>query len=164
MNFEETRGFWDDRHSSSDQGLARRLGAQVPVVEAELSRRLDMRQPYDGLLDLGCGDGRMLPYLGLIGRHVWAADISPVGLAKADGRAPNVSAIQLRMPYVIPLKDASVDVATLLFILQSITDDVLLAATAAELRRVLKPGPARAGADGRRDHSGPGLVTGYRAR
>jgi len=140
MNFEAMKRFWDDRYGRMEPGWAHRMLAQVPAVETELRKHLDPAQPFGTLVDIGCGDGRFLPFLALVAKHVWGVDVSPVALQRATGKARNVTLMQADWPYNLPFRGGSVGAATVLFAFQHMVDDTVAGATAAELRRILAPG------------------------
>jgi len=91
------------------------------------------------VLDLGCGPGRFSVELArLTGGQVVAVD--PIGylleLAPPD---PDVT-YRAMDEGIIPVADASADLVWICLVLGGITDDAVLHRTAAEVRRVLRPG------------------------
>jgi 2-polyprenyl-6-hydroxyphenyl methylase/3-demethylubiquinone-9 3-methyltransferase len=104
------------------------------LAAARAARVPPAARPGAVLVDAGCGGGLLAPHIRHLGyRHV-GVDLRRVGLAQSAARgvlpvAGDVSAL--------PLADACADVVAAGEILEHVTD---LAATVAELVRVLRPG------------------------
>lgn len=96
-------------------------------------------------LDFGCGTGRWTPHLAAHIGYALGVDLLPEFVDYAEAHRPptcGLSRLEYR-PYMrghIPAPDASFDVLWVCMVLGAILDDDMLAATARELRRVLRPG------------------------
>lgn len=104
---------------------------------ATFARYVRAARPLD-VLDLGSGTGRFSPYLAeTFGGPVYAVEPSEKMISAAITQAvdPNVHYIR-GTAEAIPLRDSSIDVALLYFVLHHIADKDL---GAAELSRVLRP-------------------------
>lgn len=93
------------------------------------------------LLDFGCGIGRWSPVLHEIGRTI-AVDPTAQFLKYAREHNPldPPSEYRLYQNGKISMADGEADVVWACMVLSTVLDDVMLAATVAEIDRVLKPG------------------------
>ena len=93
------------------------------------------------LLDFGCGIGRWSPTLQQIGRAI-AVDPTAQFLEYAKEHSPldPPSEYRLYCDGRIPMDDGEADVVWACMVLSTVLDDAMLAATVAEIDRVLKPG------------------------
>ena len=89
----------------------------------------------DRALDLGCGDGRLLPELRA--REVVGADASRLALQRARRRLPGAELLHIEPDAELPLPDASFDLVLCVDTLEHVRDVQLLLS---EARRVLRPG------------------------
>ena len=102
------------------------------LLEALLGERL--ARPSD-LLDVGCGSGATLAWLGGLGHRTTGVDGHPGAVEEARRRAPE-ALVALGNAEALPLADASFDGALLLDVLEHV-DDV---AAVTEVARVVRPG------------------------
>jgi SAM-dependent methyltransferase len=87
-------------------------------------------------VDIGCGEGRLTRHLKALGHHVVGIDASPSLVAAARAADP-VMDIRLADAAVLPLDDASVDLAIAFMSLHDMND---MPAAVQEIARVLEPG------------------------
>ena len=140
--------YWDERpvnRPSWKQGWTEEQGRAEAAerwgrMESHLLR---LRRPTDvTMLDFGCGDGRFSRFLADAGLKIHAVDVAPkrVAVAKSECalRGHDV-VVHLVERGQLPFPDASLDGLFTNVVLLHIPDDEF-DATAAELRRVLKPG------------------------
>ena len=95
----------------------------------------------DRIVDVGCGPGSITLGLAQVAGHVTGIDVDDAEFAEArayaaDHGIDNVEFLEGSI-YDLPFADASVDVCTLLSMLETLDDPL---AGLAEVRRVLKPG------------------------
>ena len=90
------------------------------------------------LLDFGCGYGRLTSDFGAL-IHGTAIGVDPVSALLDHAVADERTEFRLMREGRIPMADASADVITIVLVLCNITRPRELAATIAELRRVLAP-------------------------
>jgi len=121
-------------HAERELGSVTRAQADriLPVLRARLhgDERL--------ALDFGCGSGR---FTGLLAAAIGgrALGVDPVAALLELAPAEPPAEFQLLREGRIPLDDAAADVVFVCLVLGGITDDAELAATAAEIARVLHP-------------------------
>jgi len=91
----------------------------------------------DGVLDLGCGDGRLT--LELRGRRIVGADVSRVALDRARSRTAghDVELVELTPGAVLPFADGEFELVLLAETIEHVVDPQTLLA---EARRVLQAG------------------------
>lgn len=128
-----------DKQWQHQEGRQDHLEPEPAVRELlpELQRRGARRA-----LDLGCGIGRHALYLARAGLQVTALDLSPHGLEYTRRQAQERHlAIDCRLApmHTLPLEDDSVDYVLSWNVIYHGTVDAL-AATVAEISRVLRPG------------------------
>lgn len=92
-------------------------------------------EPADAVLDLGCGDGRLSELIDA--GDLTLADVSPVALARARGRLPDATAVELEPDTPLPLPDGAFDLVLCTETIEHVRDTQLLLS---EIRRVLRPG------------------------
>lgn len=129
-----TRAVFNRRHSpEATQKAAADLRAVVLPLFAQC---LDGHERT--LLDFGCGYGRLTSHFG---SHVSgvAIGVDPVRALLEHAIADDRTEFRLMRDGRIPMPDASADVITIVQVLCNITKARELAATIAELRRVLAP-------------------------
>lgn len=129
------RSVLDIRHTEEE--MAAITEWQQGILFPHLSRQLKGDERL--VLDFGCGPGRFSPDLAeLTGARVVGADPiqSLLDLAPAHPRVQYRRIEDGR----IPIESDTVDIAWICLVLGTITDDDALRATAAEIRRVLRPG------------------------
>jgi len=90
------------------------------------------------VLEIGCGSGMGLPYLGEKARMVVGGDYTMGLLREAHARLPKAPLVRMDAQH-LPFRDASLDVVLLLEMIYYVADQN---AALAECRRVLKPGGA----------------------
>jgi SAM-dependent methyltransferase len=129
------------------------LSAQLPEVESPWRHHLKKRRLYvsrilrrelarrglvqaSRLLDLGCGDGTNLLWLGEFAEHLYGSDYNLVRLARARVRSP-VATIFLADILNYPTIDGCFDVVFFNHVIEHIPDDRVALATA---YRILAPG------------------------
>jgi SAM-dependent methyltransferase len=132
--FQKLEAFWRDRASRPVDKL------QTVKVESVIKQCLRTDDFFKDGLDLGCGEGRLLPLLSDYCGHIWAVDIIDSLLLKAGEKGANITPILAGWPYELFLPDARIDLLTAFFVFQHIVDDTIFAATVKEINRVLKPG------------------------
>jgi 2-polyprenyl-6-hydroxyphenyl methylase/3-demethylubiquinone-9 3-methyltransferase len=103
----------------------------------ELARDVGRESAGGRLLDLGCGDGRLLADLAHDGARVVGADRSGLALERARQSHPGMELISLGEDGRLPFKDASFDAVVCLQVLQHVVD---LQQLLSEVRRILTPG------------------------
>jgi SAM-dependent methyltransferase len=113
---------------------------QQQAIESLLRVRLKASDFFENGLDFGCGYGRFVPILSQYCAHVWAVDLLPEMLERAAAQAPNVTPVRSEWPFRFPARGPALDFAWVCLVLQHLVDEDLFQATAAELRRILKPG------------------------
>ena len=89
------------------------------------------------VLDLGCGDGRLT--LGLRGRRIVGADVSPIALDRARRRVAkrDIELMETAPGAILPFGDGTFDLVLLAETVEHVVDvETLLS----EARRVLRPG------------------------
>jgi SAM-dependent methyltransferase len=87
-------------------------------------------------LDLGCGDGRLSAELGA--RRLYAADVSPVALERAQRRLGlETEIVELDPDAPLPLEDSQFDLVLCAETLEHVRDVQFVVS---EIRRVLRPG------------------------
>lgn len=89
------------------------------------------------VLDLGCGDGRLTGHLR--GRHIVAADVSEVALARARKRltGSDIELVELTPGAAFPFDDGAFDLVLCAETVEHVVD---LEPLLAEARRILRPG------------------------
>jgi SAM-dependent methyltransferase len=102
-------------------------------------RRLTDGRPLSSACELGCGYGRMIPVLGEFAVRVVGFERQPEFLDAAKRLHPNVHFEPLSSIGSVPAPDGAFDLALAFTVLQHLTDR-MVAAAAAELRRVVRPG------------------------
>jgi SAM-dependent methyltransferase len=105
-----------------------------------LLRRTAERDPPRVLADLGAGDGGTLWPLdraGLVGKTIYAVDISPEHVALCERLSPKVRGVVSDVARVDALADASVDAVVSSQVVEHLPDDRALAP---EIARLLRPG------------------------
>jgi len=112
---------------------------QRPLDRASIELARDVAGESAGgrLLDLGCGDGRLLADLAHDGARVVGADRSGLALERARQRHPGIELISLGEDGRLPFEDASFDAVVCLQVLQHVVD---LQQLLSEVRRILTPG------------------------
>jgi len=126
-------------YALGDPALLARATAELIAVLADWA-------PFAGrdVLDFGCGIGRVATALAIDARSVVALDVSPGMVAEARRRAADRANLRFAVggAGVLPLDDASVDLVLVAdampFLVRA--GERVLHATAAEWRRVLRPG------------------------
>ncbi|MHC4122292.1 MAG: class I SAM-dependent methyltransferase [Planctomycetota bacterium] len=86
-------------------------------------------------LDLGCATGSMLKQMSRWSRHVVGIDLHITGLQGMRDSLPSASTVQGDVT-VLPFKEDTFDVVTLMDVLEHVDDRLVLS----ETRRVLRPG------------------------
>jgi SAM-dependent methyltransferase len=104
------------------------------VLKRELARRGVQRVPR--LLDLGCGDGNHLGWLGAFAEKVYGSDYNLVRLARARACNANVTLL-LGDILDFPVADNAFDIVFFNHVIEHIPDDVAALRT---VMRVLAPG------------------------
>ena len=133
--------FYDERYRAGYQRDLLESGYDACVLAAvrwALARSgLDRRERV-AVLDLGCGQGRYIPVLGeaLPDAALHGADVSAVALELAAKRVGDAVLLEVDGQRV-PAADESFDLIVLVDVIEHVRDAEL---TAAELRRLLKPG------------------------
>jgi len=103
----------------------------------------------DGVLDVGCGSGLLLPFLAnrlTLARRYLGMDILPAGLATLKSRANrlslenSVSGVQADVSKNLPLGDASVSCVAAHFSVYTLQEEIARHHAYQEFWRVLKPG------------------------
>src|SRR5437763_6483935 len=125
--------------SSRDTSLLDRLIARFEIHRTAAVAALVEDGGY--MLDIGSGDGTFVQCCATHFEHVTGIDVSDIRVAAAArsatrGGLGNVSFAVANVDLGLPLRDASVDVATVVAVLGFIFDPVALLD---ELHRVLKP-------------------------
>jgi SAM-dependent methyltransferase len=125
-------------HHPDDRDLEALTAEHRRVLLPALEALLDGSERV--VCDLGCGAGRFTADLAaLIGGR--AIGVEPVAALRALApRAPGVSYRGLRRDGRLPLFDDEADVVVTVTVLGGLVAEGELAATAAEVRRVLRPG------------------------
>jgi SAM-dependent methyltransferase len=100
-------------------------------MAADLSKDRDV-------LEIGCGSGMGLPYLGEKARLVVGGDYTMGLLREARAQLPKAALVRMDAQY-LPFRDASLDVVLMLEMIYYVADQE---AAFAECRRVLRPGGA----------------------
>lgn len=126
-----------------DRMAALEAGSWWNAGMRDVARRLldQVRVPPSGaLLDVGCGSGQTMTWLGrqFPGRRRIGLDVAWHGVAAARGA--QVGAVCLGSAVALPIPDRSIDLAVTLDVLQHLPLDGGDIAALTELRRVLKPG------------------------
>lgn len=113
-----------------------------PIVP-EFSEILKKHTDCHTLLDVGCGNGRLLTYFAGIGYHVTGMDSSPTALGLSQewlqrtGLSGNLLLSDMRFPF--PIADASCDVLVSTQVIHhAVLETVLF--TISEITRVVRPG------------------------
>lgn len=109
------------------------FAARREIVLSQLDRAVGARRDLS-ILDIGCGAGGMLAFLGRYGRAA-GVDASPEAVAMAGRDGADVRLGML--PADIPFEPASFDVITLLDVLEHVDAD---AAALDTIRGLLRPG------------------------
>lgn len=112
------------------------LSEDLPPVLSEIAGG----RPGNVLVDLGCGDGRLvwaLERAGLVGERIYAVDLAAERAARAERLSPRVTGIVADATSVPELDDASVDGVVCSAVIEHLEDDRLLAP---EIARLLRPG------------------------
>lgn len=104
------------------------------VLERELSKR-GLRKAAD-LLDIGCGDGTNMNWLGAYAERLYGSDYNAVRLARARKRMPDAT-LFLADILDYPAHDNSFDVVFFNHVIEHIPDDARALET---IFRILKPG------------------------
>lgn len=144
VNFKRTQLYWADRFAKRNTAYVtlnpNELRLQAVRVESMIRQRFKANDYYKDGIDFGCGAGRFAPLLCSFVGHLWGFDTinGPLELMRAVDKT--VSAALLTYPIKLPLASESIDFFTAIFTLQHITNEQLLTETAAEVRRVLRPG------------------------
>lgn len=149
----QTKAYADSAHLNARVAIYDYQRPKIDLIAWVISQ-VDWRGD-EHVLDIGCGPGRYLrrlaerhPQIQLIGmdlsrgmlvdtRNGWAGAAPGLSLAVADAQA-------------IPLQDASCDITMAMHMLYHVPD---IARTAAELRRVLRPGGTLLAATNGADHT-----------
>lgn len=103
------------------------------LVELLLSRQLDTKANL--VVDIGCGNGAMLPLLFPLARHVLGFDLRPEGLLRLGEKQPRVWRLQGEAEH-LPLDSGVADAVIVLDVLEHVDDRTVLA----DIHRVLRPG------------------------
>ncbi len=114
------------------------LRTQLFGTRIDLTSALALLDPEAVVGDLGCGTGLLAASLAPHVAHVHAIDASPAMLATASARLSshgNVSVAEGPLE-ALPLADASLDIAMLMFVLHHVADPLR---ALLEVRRVLRP-------------------------
>jgi ubiquinone/menaquinone biosynthesis C-methylase UbiE len=90
-----------------------------------------------GVLDLGCGDGRLTGELAAAGADVRGADPSTVALERAREAYPEIRFDAVGPGGALPYEDAEFDAVACIHVLQHVQDTQ---GVMSEARRVLRPG------------------------
>ena len=124
-----------------DASSASQFETEAPPPNEHVEMLLDLLGPVVGLrvLDCGCGAGDLALELANRGAHVTGFDLSPESIklmharaARIDASAPGLVSVMETLPYADGSFDAVVG--------KSILHHVDVAASMAEVRRVMKPG------------------------
>jgi len=98
-------------------------------------------QPDWAVLDLGCGNGMLTPYLAQSARRVYALDVQPAMIARLRRRLPRSNWPRVHplvaSAFHLPFPAAAFDAVVMLSVLPMLSDVGL---ALREVRRVLKPG------------------------
>lgn len=108
-----------------------------PAYEADVTPLIvDLLQPRAGeqILDVGCGEGRLMAVLAASGAHPFGADVSVDLLQSAHSYG---AVLRLKLPMLDPLTDRSFDAALVSLVLEHLDDERTFLA---ELGRVVRPG------------------------
>ena len=107
-------------------------------VEAVLKRELERRgwRKAPRLLDLGCGDGNNLLWLGAYAERLYGSDYNPVRTARARARCPDATVYMADL-LEYPTVDDAFDVIFFNHVIEHIPEDMLALET---VWRILKPG------------------------
>jgi 2-polyprenyl-6-hydroxyphenyl methylase/3-demethylubiquinone-9 3-methyltransferase len=116
--------------------------ASVPpghAVDARAHRfaRAVAAEPGSRVLDVGCGDGRLVGELAQAGVCVTGADPSRIAIERARAAVPSVPFEQIGAAGRLPFDDGRFDKVTCVHVLQHVDDTQQLMS---EMRRVLRPG------------------------
>ena len=114
--------------------------AILPIFERQLEPLLTGAEVT--ALDFGCGIGRWTPYLAATCGKVIGVDPTAQFLEYAKEHSPLDPPSEYRLYHNgrIPMEDGEADVVWACMVLSTVLDDAMLAATIAEIDRVLKPG------------------------
>lgn len=118
--------------------LAARTYREHADLRAHLRRVTDGR-PLAAACELGCGYGRMIPVLGEFALRVVGFERQPEFRAAAHRLYPALHFEPLVSVGSVPAPDGAFDLALTFTVLQHLTDR-MVAAAAAELKRVVRPG------------------------
>ena len=108
-----------------------------PAYEADVTPLiLDLLQARSGerILDVGCGEGRLMAVLAMHGAKPYGVDVSVDLLESARPYGP---VVRLNLPRLEPLGDGSFDAALVSLVLEHLDDERLFLS---ELGRVVRPG------------------------
>ena len=110
--------------------------AKRQIVEAVLATRVPTLPPDPVIVDAGCGTGENLKWLSRLSPAAVGMDPHPVARAFASERT-GARVVDGALPAPMPFADGSVDLVTLLDVIEHLEDD---AAGLAAVSRMLKPG------------------------
>lgn len=102
---------------------------------------LDRVRPEDRVLDVGCGDGRMVHFLAGRSGHVFGVDVQERPLKMARLLLEGDAGVELQAydGKRLPFEDASFDLVTCFDVIEHVPVEAV-GAFVIELRRVMKPG------------------------
>lgn len=112
------------------------LAKRRAYLDGALSRHVPPRNGTLMALDLGCGDGEHLEWLGGWANEVVGSDYNLVRLKRAAQRAPSTMLLVADVTNH-PAADESVDIVFFNHVIEHIPDDL---AALREVRRLLRPG------------------------
>lgn len=101
---------------------------------------IETDQPYEKILDFGCGSGVMLPFLCGISTRVTAMDIDLLPFERINSQKPFPANLEVHNAREISLDDLpknSFDLIIAIEVLEHVGD---ISVTLAEMRAILKPG------------------------
>lgn len=125
MTWEPVEGWWLDE-LAGDAGYEEDV---TPMV-------LDLLEPAEGAryLDVGCGEGRMMRHLELLGAEPVGVDSVPAFLRRASAHGP---VARYRLPGLRCFADGAFDGCVVSLVLEHLSDHVTFLA---EMARVTRPG------------------------